>query len=168
MMWFICSDESFIQNRSFIASSDMSHDHSSSSFFPPSCCSDEAVIGQYNLNATFLRLNATSHRRHFTVIVSLTILCLSMHCHSIAKPLQRYRNLTVQLSAHFTWWFDYERSAVMLPTLWQDYKRAAMNKTAVWLRGFSNFENSHNAWRQDSNMAMKVRMMAAVLPQLAN
>ncbi len=34
MMWFMCSDESSIQNRSFITSSDMSHRHSISSLIP--------------------------------------------------------------------------------------------------------------------------------------
>ncbi len=60
--------------------------------------------------------------------LTLTIVCLSMHRHSIANPLQCYLNRTIQLSAHFTWRFDCERSVVMLPTLQQDYKCAAVKK----------------------------------------
>ncbi len=72
-----------------------------------------------------------------------------MHRHSIAKPLQLYLNLTVQLSAHFTPWLDYERSALTLPTLWQDCKSAAVGKNGVCLRIFSNFENPCSAQRQN-------------------
>ncbi len=49
----------------------MSNNHSISSFSPPSCCSDEAVIQKYNIYNNFIHLTATSHRRHFTVILFL-------------------------------------------------------------------------------------------------
>ncbi len=101
----------------------MSHDHSIPSFFPPSCCSDEAVIGQYNLNVTFLHLTTyhlTSLPFHHNPL-ALAVVCLSMHHHNIAKLLKCYLKLTVQQSTHFTWQFDYKHSVVTLPTLRQDY-----------------------------------------------
>ncbi len=114
--------------------------------FPPSYCGDEAVQYKSYLPSSHCRITSPLfHRNPFT----LAIVCLSMHRHSNAKPLQQYLNRTLQLSAHFTWRFDCQHSAVTLPTLRQDYKCPVVKNSAVWLRVFSIFENPPNDRRQD-------------------
>ncbi len=90
--------------------------------------SDRAVQSQWYLPSSHCHL--TSPPFHHNPL-TLAIVCLSMHRHSIAKPSQCYLNLTLQLSTHFTLWFYCQRSAVTLPTLRQDYKCAAM-KITLW------------------------------------
>ncbi len=118
--------------------------------FPTSYCSDEAVIGQYNLNDTFLLLTATSHCRHFTVILSLlsqyasvcTVIALLSHCNATSTLPYNYLlilpdGLTVNILRWRCQLYNKTTSALQ----WK--------KTAEWLRVFSNFENCHSARRQD-------------------
>ncbi len=87
------------------------------------------MIGQYNLTLPPFHYNP----------LTFAVVCLSIHRHRIAKPLQCYLSLTVQLSTHFTWQFDCERSAVSLPTLWQDYECAAVKKLCSMAASVFNF-----------------------------
>ncbi len=164
IMWFMFSDEIWIQNRCFIASSDVSHDHSISSFFSPSCCSDEAVIvqSQHYLPSSHCHLTSPIfHHNHLT----LTVVCLS----SKAIVSSSHCNTTLTLPCNdllnLPWWFWLQWYCQLYGKL-----QACCNEkySAVWLRRFSNFENPHSNQSRTLNMAVKVGMMTEVLPQPTN
>ncbi len=128
MMWFMCSDEIFIQNMSFIASNDMSHDHSIS--FVPTIMlqwwgSDRAVQSQCCLPLSHCHLTLLPfHRNHPTLAVvclSSTVIASPNRCNTTSTILYNYLLI-------LSWQFDCERFAVTLPTLRQDYKHAPVKK----------------------------------------
>ncbi len=167
MMWFMCSDEICIQNRSFIALSGMSHDHSISSFFPTSCCSDEsgsdrAVQSQRYLPSSHCHFTSLPfHRNHLTLAVvclSITIIASPNHCNTTAILLYNYPLI-------LSWRFDWERSAVTLPTYSKTTGMLQWKKLWYSCEGFQILKTFEG---RTANMVVKVWMMTVVLPQPVN
>ncbi len=145
MMWCMCSDDIFIQNRSFIALCDMSYNHSIS-FFSTLMLqlwgSDTAVQSQHYVPPSHCHLTwLPFHHNHLTravVCLSSTVIASPSHCNATSTLPYNYPD---GLTENVLWWLCqlYGKTTSVLG--WKN--------SVPWLQGFSNFENPHNAQRQD-------------------